>query len=108
MLLPAFVYTPHMHLVVPGARDRRSKNRVRAPLSPALGAALCVLFGVLLSGCSAQLPEGSTSILDLFKEPSPEIAAGWAMDSYDADKRMLGTTLLGNRPFAGDPVYLRL
>lgn len=63
----------------------------------------------LCGGCSlGELPEGSNSILDLFKGPSPEVAATWAVDPYDADKRMRGTTILGNFPFASDPIYIRL
>ncbi len=63
---------------------------------------------ILLGGCAADLPRGATSVLQLFREPSPSEAAAWALDKYDADKRERGLRLLGTATFGGEDLYLRL
>lgn len=63
----------------------------------------------LLSGCElSELRPGAQSILELSQPPSPQEAAEWAIDPYDANNRYRGTLLLANAPFAGEDVYLRL
>lgn len=69
-------------------------------------AVLCVGGLGPLGGCS--LKPGSKSILDLWTPTSPEEAAKWAIDKYDADKRYRGTLLLANAYFASEPVYIQL
>lgn len=49
-----------------------------------------------------------TSILSAFSPPSPQEAAAWAVDPYDADKRYRGTLLLVNAPWGGEQVYVDL
>lgn len=50
----------------------------------------------------------STSIMQVFAPPTPEEAARWAVDPFDADKRARGTLLLANAPWGGEGVYVRL
>lgn len=79
------------------------------------------LRGLALIGAAAGLTLGpgactkrtkqqqqSTSILSVFAPPSPEEAARWAVDPYNADRRATGTLLLANAPFGGESVYLKL
>ncbi len=40
-------------------------------------------------------------------QPTPQEAASWASDPYDADKRARGVTLLAGAPFGGEQVYIR-
>jgi hypothetical protein len=66
---------------------------------------------VLGVGCSAPRLEtapGATSILSIWREPTPEEAARWSTDPYDAELRYRGTLLLANAPFAGEPIYVQL
>lgn len=74
--------------------------------------ALCaVLMCIGMGGCETMGMEprpGATSILAYLAPPSPEEAAKWAIDPYDADKRYRGTLLLAGAPFAGEPVYMRM
>lgn len=85
-------------------------DAVRRPGSgPGTARAAVLAAGLLLAGCSGfEGHEGATSIRDLFKGPSPRQAAEGAVDPYNADQRMRGTTILGNLPFAGDPIYIQL
>lgn len=48
------------------------------------------------------------SVFTIFGPPPPAVAAAWAVDPYDADKRYRGTLLLANAPFGGESVYLEL
>src|SRR5205085_10580382 len=41
-------------------------------------------------------------------QPTPRDAAAWATDTYDADKRARGITLLANAPFGGADAYLAM
>lgn len=51
----------------------------------------------------------SDSILGAIStQPTPRDAAAWATDTYDADKRARGVTLLANAPFGGADAYLGL
>lgn len=56
----------------------------------------------------SDLRPGAKSILEISTVPSPQEAARWAIDPYDANNRYRGTLLLANAPFAGEPVYLKL
>jgi hypothetical protein len=83
------------------------RERGRGRLAAAwLGAgALAALWG-----CS-EMPKNNmqaTSVLDLWAPPSPTVAAQWAADPYDADKRQRGMLLLANAPFGGERVYVQL
>jgi HEAT repeat protein len=63
----------------------------------------------LLVGCDVfDMKPGAKSIFQAFAPPTPEEAARWATDEFDADKRYRGTLLLANAPFAGDPLYIKL
>lgn len=44
----------------------------------------------------------------MIQPPTPAEAARWAVDPYDANKRMSGLNLLANAPFGGDPVYVKV
>ena len=55
-----------------------------------------------LSGASAD----TNSILGAFSGPTPQEAAIWAVDPYDADKRARGMLILANQPFGGERVYV--
>ena len=50
------------------------------------------------------------SILTAFAPPTPQEAAQWAIDPFDADKRYRGTLLLANayRPYRSNTVTLRM
>ncbi len=82
------------------------------------GAALVSAAGLLLlaglgaaAGCEAvgvELKPGAQSLFEAFAQPTPQDAAKWATDEFDADKRYRGTLLLANAPFAGEPLYVRL
>lgn len=67
-----------------------------------------------LAGCGLNLAGAPSadnqpgSVLTIFGPPSPAVAAAWAADQYDADKRYRGTLMLANAPFGGEDVYLRL
>jgi hypothetical protein len=72
---------------------------------------LLITAAGLIAGCEAvgvELKPGAKSILEAFAGPTPQDAATWAIDPFDADKRYRGTLLLANAPFAGEPVYLKL
>lgn len=69
-------------------------------------AALC-----LIGGCTTprlDTKPGATSIFSVWAPPSPQQAAEWAIDKYDAEARYRGTLLLANAPFAGEPIYIQL
>ncbi len=81
-------------------------GRIRARRGRALAVAGSCLA---LAGCDAlDLRPGAESVFELFSQPSTEEAARWALDKYDADRRYQGTLILANKPFAGEPVYMRL
>lgn len=48
------------------------------------------------------------SIFEVFAPPTPAVAAAWASDPYDADKRYRGMLLLANAPFGGERVYVEM
>ena len=64
----------------------------------------------LLGACSPTAPQDiqGDSILDVFAPPTPQEAAAWAADPYDADKRYRGLLLLANAPWGGEEVYVRM
>jgi hypothetical protein len=68
-------------------------------------------LAAILAGCESagiELKPGAKSIFEAFAQPTPQDAAKWAIDPYDADKRYRGTLLLANAPFASDPLYVQL
>jgi HEAT repeat protein len=84
--------------------DRQSAIRL------ALGVA-AVSFAALAGGCntgSAGAKAKSTSVFQAFEPTTPQQAAAWAVDPYDADNRQRGILLLANAPFGGEPVYVDL
>lgn len=46
--------------------------------------------------------------MQVFAPPTPEEAARWAVDPFNADNRARGTLLLANAPWGGEDVYVRL
>lgn len=46
------------------------------------------------------------SVLSIVTGPTPQEAAAWMIDAYDADKRYRGTLLIANAPWGGGPEYL--
>jgi len=88
---------------------QRSNDRLRKP-SGTLRQAAGVL-GVWLvlaagSGCdtfSADLADLGESLFP----PTPSEAAAWMFDSFDAEKRRRGTSLIAAAPFGGAEVYVR-
>jgi hypothetical protein len=56
----------------------------------------------------AQMAEGNSILAPVLRQMSPQEAAQWASDPYDADKRARGTTMLANAPFGGADAYLEL
>jgi len=100
-----------MICLMPNA-DCKSGSPTPAALSCACTVVIAgtVIFG---GGCGTSLggaaAMNSESVLSLFPAPpSPAVAAQWAIDPYDADKRQQGVLLLANAPFGGEPPYLRL
>lgn len=81
----------------------------------AQGVALALLAGSIgLTGCrgsdlGGKGAQDSGSLLgDFLAPPTPQEAAAWATDQYDADKRARGMLMLANAPFGGERVYLDL
>lgn len=78
--------------------------------------AVCLVAAVVATvagGCKSPMaPKNTTqqptSILSAFSPATPQEAAAWAVDPYDADKRYRGTLLLLNAPWGGEPVYVDL
>ncbi len=65
----------------------------------------------LAGGCktgSAGAKAKSESVFEIFEPTTPQQAAAWAVDPYDADSRQRGILLLANAPFGGEPVYVDL
>ncbi|HMN97155.1 MAG TPA: HEAT repeat domain-containing protein [Phycisphaerales bacterium] len=80
---------------------QRTTSPLRAALAPlALGAAA-------LAGCDT-LSSDFSNFFSAFNPPTPEQAAEWALDPYDAENRRRGTTLLANAPWGGSEPYLNL
>lgn len=75
-----------------------------------LASGACVLHGCRGIGRDAQQNNNQqpTSLFDLVAPPTPAVAAAWAVDPYDADKRYRGTLMLANASWGGEPVYIRL
>lgn len=80
-------------------------NRRRQAVGGIVLLAMCVT-----SGCEqvGRIRPGAESILDILAEPTTTEAVALATDRYDADRRFQGTTLLASRPFAGEPLYIKL
>lgn len=56
----------------------------------------------------ARMAESESVLAPFLWRLSPQEAAQWAADPYDADKRARGTTMLANAPFGGADAYLEL
>lgn len=68
-------------------------------------------IAVVIGGCAAprlDTKPGATSILSIWAPPTPQQAAEWSVDKYDAEARYRGTLLLANAPFAGEAIYIDL
>ncbi|MBL8745299.1 MAG: HEAT repeat domain-containing protein, partial [Phycisphaerae bacterium] len=77
----------------------------------ARGTVLILTCGGLLSSCKGIAHEGKqqpVSIFEAFTPTTPAMAAAWAADEYDADKRYRGMLLLANAPFGGERVYVEM
>jgi hypothetical protein len=86
---------------------RRPLKRVRS-----LCAACALGIGLMLApGCESETTKRmgeQGSIFAAFSLPTPAEAARFAVDPYDANKRIVGLALLSNAPFGGDEVYLKV
>ena len=60
-----------------------------------------------IAGCDS-LGDSIGDLTGGFKQTSPGEAARWAVDPTDSDKRREGITMLGNAPFGGVEVYVKL
>ncbi|MCA9281927.1 MAG: HEAT repeat domain-containing protein [Phycisphaerales bacterium] len=78
-------------------------------------AASCAIAA--LTGCTdlgqhgfggAAATRDANSVLSIVTGPSPQEAAAWMIDAYDADKRYRGTLLIANAPWGGGPQYLSI
>lgn len=69
---------------------------------------LCAAGLVSCKGIQNQGTNQPVSIFEAFSPPTPAMAAAWAADEYDADKRYRGTLLLANAPFGGERVYVEM
>lgn len=70
-----------------------------------------LILPAALAACRGIAPAGQKqqeSIFEIFAPPTPAMAAAWATDAYDADKRYRGTLLLANAPFGGEAVYVEM
>lgn len=81
--------------------------------SVSIGRWLCLsglAMALVLPGCKAGggAKSNSRSIMSLVSPPTPQEAAAWAVDPYDADKRQRGILLLANASWGGAPVYVDL
>ncbi len=89
-----------------GASSRARALRVACGV-PLFGAALAPFLG--LSACEIEgIRPGAEGLLSVLADVTPEEAAAWSIDPYDADKRYRGTLKLATYPFAGEPVYIKL
>ncbi len=94
-------------------RSRRPSRHLRSvvDLRPALAASLALAVLVPCTGCqtgSSGAKADTRSVVTLFSPPTPQQAAAWAVDPYDADKRQRGLLLLANAPWGGEDVYVDL
>ncbi len=89
---------------MPGSQT--SWKRTASVAAKSITLALCAAS---LAACAvSDMKPGAKSIFQVFTPPTPEEAARWSVDKYDADKRFRGTLLLANATFANEPVYLQL
>ncbi len=76
-----------------------------------IGTVMIAACATGLGSCKGIAHEGTnqpTSIFEVFTPTTPAMAAAWAADEYDADKRYRGTLLLANAPFGGERVYVEM
>ncbi len=68
----------------------------------------CAPLGVALCGCTDEFgrPIKGESVFDFLQPISPQQAAIWAADPFEADKRYRGVLLLSNAQFGGEKVYV--
>lgn len=88
-----------------------ARNRNMSVLRAAGMAAMGVVVATALSACttgSKGAKSDSRSIFSTFAPTTPQNAAAWAIDPYDADKRQRGILLLANAPWGGEKVYVDL
>lgn len=65
--------------------------------------------GLVVVGCSGiEVNPGARTIWEALGPPTPEVAAQWALDRNDANKRFQGTILLANAPWGGADPYIRM
>lgn len=55
-----------------------------------------------------ELNPGATTLWEAIGPPTPELAAMWALDRNDANRRFQGTILLANAPWGGADAYIRM
>ncbi len=78
-------------------------------IAAVLTGALSFTLAHLLGGCELEgIRPGADGLLSVIADTTPEEAAAWSIDPYDADKRYRGTLKLATYPFAGEPVYIKL
>lgn len=88
---------------IPALRMRR-RVLGAAALSLAAGLAGCGIT----SEQRAQMAQSNSILAPFLRDLSPQEAAQWAADPYDADKRARGTTKLANASFGGADAYLEM
>ncbi len=88
--------------------EHRANRLLRNALAGSGCTAAAAVCLAALPGCEAieNIPAGSSSILAAFQPPSPQQAAEWMTDPYDANNRYRGTLLIANSSFGGEPIYV--
>lgn len=90
-----------------GWRVRRGSG-VRVMCGAAAACALAAGGCGITSEQRAQMAESESVLAPFLRSLSPQEAARWAADEYDADKRARGTLMLANAPFGGADAYLAM
>lgn len=89
-------------------------RRVRGGSGVRLIGAAAAACALAAGGCGitaeqrAQMAESESVLAPFLRSLSPQEAARWAADEYDADKRARGTLMLANAPFGGADAYLAM
>jgi len=86
----------------------RSARHKRVIASIAGFASSIALVGLLSACAGIELNPGARTIWEALGPPTPELAAQWALDRDDANKRFQGTILLANAPWGGADAYIRM
>lgn len=100
---------PDHTLIRTGAPHRFWREARSLPVRCALAlASLALLTGCFDPETRKTIADNDSLLAPIFQRTTPAVAASWAADPYDADKRARGTLLLANAPFGGADAYLAL